>query len=70
MKMGGGHTSTPAVAPTPAVPTRSSEDTQALAAAQAKRYASPGSFVNTMLSGNNGVGLGGSSGTGSSLLGG
>lgn len=68
--MGGGHTSTPAVAPTPATPTRSSSDTQALAAAQAKRYAAPGSFVDTMLSGSNGTTLGGASGAGSSLLGG
>lgn len=68
--MGGGHTSTPAVAPTPAAPTRSDADTQALAAAQSKRYAAPGSFVNTMLSGSNGANLGGASGAGSSLLGG
>lgn len=68
--MGGGHTYTPTVSATPATPTRSSADTQALASAQAKRYAAPGSFVQTMLSGSSGTSLGVPSGAGSALLGG
>lgn len=68
--MGGGHTITPTVAATPATPARSDATTQALAAAQSKRYVNPSTFVNTMLSGSSGTNLGTPSGAGSSLLGG
>ena len=68
--MGGGHVSTPTVAATPATPTRSDSATQALAAAQAKRYAAPGSFTQTMFSGSGGTSLGVPSGSGSATLGG
>ena len=54
--MGGGHSSSISVAPTPALPTRSSADTQALQEQQAKRYANPASFTNSILSySNNGA---------------
>lgn len=66
--MGGGQTQH--IQPTPATPTRSDADTQALAAMQAKRYAAPGSFTQTMLAGSNGTNLGVPSGSGSKMLGG
>jgi len=68
--MGGGHVTVPTTAATPSQPTRSSAETQALAAAQSQRFAAPGSFTNTMLSGSAGSSLGIPTGVGTSVLGG
>lgn len=54
----------------PATPTRDSTTTQALATAQAQRYAGPSTFTNSILTGYSGAGLGNTTGAGSSLLGG